>query len=48
MLSVYPALLTNLYETWYAYHGTWTHLNGVLHKSFPSVCQSVCVTLYRY
>jgi hypothetical protein len=34
---------TNLYETWYAYHGTWAHLNGVLHKSLPSVCVSVCV-----
>jgi hypothetical protein len=33
---------TNLHETWY---GTWAHLNGVLHKSFPSVCVSVCVSL---
>jgi hypothetical protein len=29
---------TNLYEIWYVYHGTWAHLNGVLHKSLPSVC----------
>jgi hypothetical protein len=29
---------TNLYETWHVYHGTWAHLNGVLHKSLPSVC----------
>jgi hypothetical protein len=28
---------TNLYKTWYAYHGTWAHLNGILHKSLP-VC----------
>jgi hypothetical protein len=27
----------------YVYHGTWAHLNGVLHKSLPSVCVSVCV-----
>jgi hypothetical protein len=36
---------TNLYRTWYAYQGTWAHLNGVLHKSLPSVCVSVCVSL---
>ena len=24
---------TSLYETWYLYHGTWAHLNGILHKS---------------
>jgi hypothetical protein len=37
----------NLYETWYVRvcHGNWTHLNGVLHKSLPSVCVSVCVSL---
>jgi hypothetical protein len=29
---------TNLYETWYVYNGHWAHLNGVLHKSLPSVC----------
>jgi hypothetical protein len=28
----------SLYETWYVYYGTWAHLNGVLHKSLPSVC----------
>jgi hypothetical protein len=33
---------TNLYETRYAYHATWARLNGVLHKSNPSVC------LYAY
>jgi hypothetical protein len=38
---------TNLYETWYVYHGTWAHVNDVLHKSLPSVCVSVCVSLYR-
>jgi hypothetical protein len=26
------------YKTRYLYHGTWDHLNGVLHKSLPSVC----------
>jgi hypothetical protein len=34
---------TDLYETRYVYHGTWTHLNCVLHKSLPSV-----VRLYMY
>jgi hypothetical protein len=29
---------TNLYELRYVYHGTWAHLNGVLHKYLPSVC----------
>jgi hypothetical protein len=49
--SVYPYILpstfeslTNVYETWCVYHGTWAHLNGVLHKSFPSVCVSLCVS----
>jgi hypothetical protein len=36
---------TNLYETWYLYNDNWAHLNGVLHKSLPSVCVSVCVSL---
>jgi hypothetical protein len=27
------------------YHGTWTHLNGVLYKSLPSVRVTVCVSL---
>jgi hypothetical protein len=35
----------NLYETWYVYHGTWSHLNGGLHKSLPSVCMSICMSL---
>jgi hypothetical protein len=29
---------TNLYEISYVYHGTWAHLNGLLHKSLSSVC----------
>jgi hypothetical protein len=28
----------NYYEAWYVYQGSWTHHNGVLHKSLPSVC----------
>jgi hypothetical protein len=51
-VSVYPPykLLnawTNLYEIWNVrlYHDTWAHLSGVLHKSLPSVCVSVCVSL---
>jgi hypothetical protein len=35
---------TNLYETWYAYHGTWAHLNGILHKS-PFVCMFILLSL---
>jgi hypothetical protein len=35
----------NLYETWYIYHGTWVHLNSILHEYLPSVCVSVCVSL---
>jgi hypothetical protein len=34
--------LTNLYETWHVYHGTWCHLRGVLHKSLPSLRVSPC------
>jgi hypothetical protein len=29
----------------YIYHGTWAHLNGVLHKSLWSVFVSACVSL---
>jgi hypothetical protein len=25
---------SNHCETWHVYHGTWVHLNGILHKSF--------------
>jgi hypothetical protein len=38
---------TSLYETSYAYHGIWAHLNGVLYKSVPSVCVPVCVSACR-
>jgi hypothetical protein len=43
-----------LYDTWYTYHGTWAHRNGVFHKFFPLVCAPVfvsrchCGTLQRY
>jgi hypothetical protein len=40
-------LLTKYYETWYVYHGTWTHLYCVLHKSLLSVCVSINVTPHR-
>jgi hypothetical protein len=33
---------TNLYETWYVYHGIWAHLNSILHKSLSLV--RVCVS----
>jgi hypothetical protein len=38
---------TNVYETLYVrvYHCTRAHLNGVLHKSLPSFCVSVCISL---
>jgi hypothetical protein len=26
-------------------HGNWAHLNGILHKSCPTVCVSVCISL---
>jgi hypothetical protein len=29
-------------RTSYVPHGNWVHLNGVLHKSLPSVCVFVC------
>jgi hypothetical protein len=34
---------TNIYET-YIYHGTWDHINGVLHKSLPPVW--VCMWIF--
>jgi hypothetical protein len=33
--------MPELYETGYVYHSTWSHLNGVPHKSLTSVC--VCI-----
>jgi hypothetical protein len=56
LLSTFPSCLcvlpyqllnasTNLYETWHVYHGTWAHFNGVLHKSLPSVCVSIPLSL---
>jgi hypothetical protein len=35
---------TNLYETWYVYHGTWAHLNGLI-KNNP-FHHSVCLYVY--
>jgi hypothetical protein len=37
---------TNLNGTWYIYHGTWTHLKDVNHKSLPSVPVSLRVSLF--
>jgi hypothetical protein len=47
----HPSVLTseyiiNFYETWYVYYETWANLNGVLHKSLPSVF--VCLYVYPY
>jgi hypothetical protein len=36
---------TNLYGTRYVYHGTWANLSGVPHKSLPSVCVFLRVSL---
>jgi hypothetical protein len=46
-VSVYPHYyllnaLPNLYDTWYVYRGTPTHLIGLIKKSFP---QSVSIPL---
>jgi hypothetical protein len=35
----------SLYVMYYVYHGTWAHLSGMLLKSLPSLCVSVCVSL---
>jgi hypothetical protein len=39
--------LKQSYETWYACHGTCAHLNGVLHKSLPSICMCITPTVAR-
>jgi hypothetical protein len=36
---------SNLYETWYEYHGSWAHLSGILHKFRPPIWVSVYVAL---
>jgi hypothetical protein len=28
---------TNLYETWYVYHGTWAHLNGLIKQEILEI-----------
>jgi hypothetical protein len=35
---------TNLYETWYVYHGTSAHLKGVLYKYPLPIILCVCVS----
>jgi hypothetical protein len=39
-----PNAWTNIYRSWYAYHDTWAHLNGVIHKSLSLVCVFVFVS----
>jgi hypothetical protein len=36
-LNIAQNACTSLNETWFVYHATWSHLNGILHKSLPSV-----------
>jgi hypothetical protein len=47
-LWIFPCSLldawTGLYETWYVCHGSWAHLNCVLHRSLSSVHVSECVS----
>jgi hypothetical protein len=49
LLSVNPLLETfkclNKHLWNLVYHGTWPDLNGILHKSLPSVCLSVCMCI---
>jgi hypothetical protein len=33
----------NFYVPWYVYHGTWTHLKGVLNNFLPTVCVSIYI-----
>jgi hypothetical protein len=37
----------NFHESWYVYHGTWSHLNDILHKSLLSGCMSSCVSPWQ-
>jgi hypothetical protein len=39
------SLNQSLLNFWNLHHGTWTHFNGVLHKSLPPVCVHVCASL---
>jgi hypothetical protein len=53
-VSVYPLHYqlfnagTSLNETWYIYHDTLVHFNGVFHKSLPLVCVSIRESIYRF
>jgi hypothetical protein len=49
LFYVYPLLTfeylkQSLRNLVYAYHATWAHLNGGLHKSLSSVCVPVCLS----
>lgn len=48
-VSAYPPPPSNFEclnkSLWYVYHGRRAHVSGVLHKSQPTVCVSVCVSL---
>jgi hypothetical protein len=50
-VSVYPLLSIsewlNQPFSCRVYHAIWIHINGVLHKSRPSIYVSVCVSPYR-
>jgi hypothetical protein len=35
---------SSLHETCHVCHVTWAHLNGVVHKSLPSVCVTLCIS----
>jgi hypothetical protein len=41
-----PPPLSSLYQTWYVYHATWAHLNGVHHKSLAiNLCVCICIPI---
>jgi hypothetical protein len=44
-LSSFERLTQSLWKLVCIYHGNWAHLSGVLHKSLPSVCMSLCISL---
>jgi hypothetical protein len=43
--STSKCLNQSLWKFFYVHHGTWAHLNGVLHKPLPLVCASIYVYL---
>jgi hypothetical protein len=47
IIPIHFWMSNQFYKTRYVYHGTWAHLNSVLHKSLLGVCMCSHISLLR-